>query len=375
MNENENISLPSSNEEQSSQSVNEGDSLRSIDNTNAPFSDTDANEGQNSKYKGELEEGFRNEFNEKIGRGRQKDNDPQEELKLGRVRLPTEKSSGNIKPQKEKKYIIKEHWDDDQKDFFNSLDPDTQSKVLSLFKDSQNKYEKITNRYKKDYTNMQSYLAPIIENVNSRMENPSERDIAEYANQLAQLHNTIEDDPALFISRLVDRFNITQDQIDKAYKRLDNEGEVDRYVEPMAKHLNSLQEKMSEYETNRYVDELSRLYDNMLGEKNQDGSLKYKYLDQIGIEDFALILQNMGIEDFDEGYETYIWASPKIRKNMLEYKNTQKNIERKSVKENNRYPTSIASTKEMPITSSQDKNSDKVSFEEMFYSNLRDKGF
>ncbi|MDR1087270.1 MAG: hypothetical protein LBL16_03400 [Endomicrobium sp.] len=45
------------------------------------------------------------------------------------------------------------------------------------------------------------------------------------------------------------------------------------------------------------------------------------------------------------------------------------------MKENNRYPTSIASTKEMPITSSQDKNSDKVSFEETFYNNLRSKGF
>jgi hypothetical protein len=41
----------------------------------------------------------------------------------------------------------------------------------------------------------------------------------------------------------------------------------------------------------------------------------------------------MGIDDFDEGYETYIWASPKIRKNMLEYKegnkNNQKSVERK----------------------------------------------
>jgi hypothetical protein len=154
-----------------------------------------------------------------------------------------------------------------QKEFFSSLDPDTQSKVLNLFRDSQNKYEKITNRYKKDYANMQTYLEPIIENISSRMENPSETDIAEYATQLAQLHNTIEEDPALFISRLVDRFNITQEQIDNAYKRLDNEGEVDRHVAPMAKHINSLQEKMSEYETNRYVDELSRLYDNMLGEK------------------------------------------------------------------------------------------------------------
>jgi hypothetical protein len=112
MNDNENVSAQSIPDT----CINEGQYLRSIDNTNAPFSDTEENEDQNSKYKEKLLDGLANEFNEKIGRGIQKDKEAPEKLKEEIAPAPNEKSSGNIKERKNDKYIVKEHWTDEQKD-------------------------------------------------------------------------------------------------------------------------------------------------------------------------------------------------------------------------------------------------------------------
>lgn len=223
-----------------------------------------------------------------------------------------------------KKYEAMDYWNKKQTDFFNSLDDNMKGNVLDFINDNQKIYEHVTNTYKRDYTAMQDMLEPLVGDLRAHMDASTIEPayVKQYIAGLLNLNRMVKEDPALAIASIAETFNVSQEAADDAYQRFASGKTADKRIEPvanrMSQQINQLNDRLAEHEEQRYVQELTGLYSKLSSEKNQDGSPKYKYLDKIGLEDFALILENVGLEGFDKGYESYIWAAPDIRAEMTQ---------------------------------------------------------
>jgi hypothetical protein len=227
------------------------------------------------------------------------------------------------------KYEAMDYWNAKQKAFFNSLDDKMKEDVLDFISDNQKIYEHVTNSYKNDYVAMQDMLEPVMESLGSQIETKSlaPEEIKAYVGGLIENNRIIDTDPALAISIIAQKYNVSQEDVDEAYYRFGRQRQMQRQVEPVARQMQQqigqLNERLEGYENDRYAQELNGLYAKLRLEKDGYGNLKYKYLDKIGLDDFMMILENVGVDNFDKGYQSYIWAAPDIRQELIKETNEQ----------------------------------------------------
>jgi hypothetical protein len=282
-----------------------------------------------------------------------------------------------------KEYEVEKYWNEKQKEFFNSLDKKTQENFLDFFKSSQGIYERITNDYKNDFNSMQKALEPVLSDLAKATPEASLTEVKEYVSFLVSLKNELASDPALMLAKIVEGYGLTQDDVDAAFNRIGMVTTAEKQVAPLQTEIGRLQEKLNRYEEENRYNEIGVAYQKLSTEKNLDGSVKYKYLDKIPDEDVVKILEVGGLENFEQGYNAYIWGVPKVREEILKEQQAQASTQpqnlaaqkpQKQVVQKPNLPTTFPRTSAMSITPSTESGENK-SIDDLFRDALRQVGY
>ncbi|MDR1474110.1 MAG: hypothetical protein LBS38_00245 [Endomicrobium sp.] len=265
-------------------------------------------------------------------------------------------------PQKknfQNRFAALNYWNDDQKKYFAGLSDDDKEKVLDFSKENQKIYEKITESHKKQFTQMNQALQPVLEILDSK---PEVADIGigpkEYVKGLIDLNHEINNDPALHIAKLVDAYGLSQEDIDDAFGRIGTEISTRAKIAPVEREISELRNHLKEQ---MIENQLSQIYNQLSAQKDDNGCPKYKFLDKIPLDNFADMVTEFGIEDFDKAYDSFVWSTPEFREELLkEIKGSNNQSQSPQQNANRVLPTSIPNNSGMPIIGNNPANQNKT---------------
>lgn len=235
----------------------------------------------------------------------------------------------NPPPPKELKPL--DFWSKQDKDFFLSMQPDQQEKLLNMYKNTQRIFERKTLEVAKQGKEYQMYdeiLRPYEEALAQQKISKSD-----YINGLISADIAAASSPVDFIVSFMNSKNISPetlaDALDKDIKIKSDPAYS--YVAPLQQQVQNLtqqnqqfqmrlqqedRQKQQEYSNALFAEQNARL-DDFANTQDEAGNLKHPFFNAV-IEQMTEISKSTGETDLDKLYEEAVWRNPQVRSTVVD---------------------------------------------------------
>ncbi|MDR3049554.1 MAG: hypothetical protein LBV16_06960 [Elusimicrobiota bacterium] len=210
-------------------------------------------------------------------------------------------------------FAPQEHWTDEQKEFFNGLEPQNQKKVLDMYKGIQKVYEKKTldlSKQQKSYEQFNKAFEPY-EDIFKKQN----IDKGAYIKQMIDLDRQATANPVEFAIKFMQSRGLNLDHIIAGIQQMSSPEY--QHIAPLKQKLESLQKQIESETSNKESVKFEGLIEEFKNETDESGNLAHPYFDEVQ-EQMAQISTATGETDLAKIYEQALWTTPEVRAKLIE---------------------------------------------------------